>query len=69
MGSDRITVNKELGRRALRGRGRYTCNVTLCSSCLVVLRVAKVYGEFISVGLGVGAINWRTELQQHCDVE
>jgi hypothetical protein len=32
--------------------GRY--NVTLCSYCLVALRVAMPHGEFVSVGLGVG---------------
>jgi hypothetical protein len=46
--------------------GRY--NVTLCGYCLVALRVAMTCGEFISVGLGVGAKNWRIGVQQHCDV-
>ena len=29
--------------------------MTLCSYCLVALRVAMTQGEFIGVGLGVGA--------------
>jgi hypothetical protein len=63
-------VNKELGRRDERerenwGRGRY--NVTLGGYCLVVLRVAMTRGEYIRVGLGVGAKNWLIEVKQHCD--
>jgi hypothetical protein len=71
MGSDRITVNKYLGRGTQKVRGvggRY--NVTLCSYCLMVQRVAmiRVHGEFIRDGLGVGARNWRIGVQQYCDV-
>jgi hypothetical protein len=34
----------------------------------MALRVAMTHGKFISVGLGVGAKNWRIGVQQHCDV-
>jgi len=53
MGSDRITVNKELGRRTNRGvEGRY--NMTFCSYSVMAMKVDMTHGEFISVGLGVG---------------
>ena len=42
--------------------------MTFCSYCLVALRVAMTQGEFIGVGLGVEAKNWRIGVQQHCDV-
>ena len=42
--------------------------MTLCSYCLVALRAAMTYGEFICVGLGVGVNNWRIGVQQRCDV-
>jgi hypothetical protein len=47
-------------------RGEY--NVTFCSYCLMALRVAMTYGDFMSVGLGVGAKNRRIGVQQHCGV-
>jgi hypothetical protein len=59
MGSDRITMNKELARRAKKVKevgGMH--NMTLCRYCLVALRVAMTQGEFSSVGLGVEAKNW-----------
>jgi hypothetical protein len=34
----------------------------------MALRVAMTYGEIISVGLGVGAKNWRIGVQQQYDV-
>jgi hypothetical protein len=42
--------------------------VTLCGYCLMAMRVAMIYCEFISVGLDVWAMNWRILVQQHCDV-
>ena len=35
--------------------------MTLCSYCLVALRVSMAQGEFIGVGLGVGARNGELE--------
>jgi hypothetical protein len=60
MGSDKITVNKVLGRRTQKvtvwqreeWRGRY--NMTFCSYCLMALKVDMIHDEFIIVGLGVG---------------
>ena len=74
MGSDKITVNTELGRRTQkvtvwqREECRRRYNVTFCSYYLMALRIAMTRGAFISVGLGVGAENWRTRVHQHCDV-
>jgi len=42
--------------------------VTFCSYCLMALTVAMTDGQFISVGLGVGARNWRIGVEQDCDV-
>jgi hypothetical protein len=55
-----------VGEQREEWRGRY--NVTLCSYCLMALRVAMKNGEFISFGLGVGALNGRIGVQQHCVV-
>jgi len=41
------------GEQREEWRGRY--NVTFCSYCLMALRVAMTHGEFISIGLGMGA--------------
>jgi hypothetical protein len=54
MESDKITVNKELGRRAVTERCGGEGVICHCAVSLVALRAAMTHGEVISVGLGVG---------------